>query len=199
MLQAVVIASQKIRADGKQVPIPFELPYDPAKIDQRLSYSVKARILVNGGIRWISQTAYPVLTHGSPSSNVEIVVTAVSASASGLVDKKWILQSMIVDKAAVGLEPGVATTIRFAVDGRYSGSGGCNTYTGSYKLQENTISLGTAAATLKACTNGMEQEKQFFAALPKVSTFKSTVDGLQLSSGDGSTTLTFGVVPLPRY
>lgn len=77
---AEVITTQTIHADGKQVPIPFELAYDPAKIDERLSYAVKAQILVDGELRWISQQAYPVLTQGNPTSDVEIVVSRAPAT-----------------------------------------------------------------------------------------------------------------------
>jgi len=189
---AEVIASQTIEADGKQVPIPFELTYDPAKIDPRFTYAVAARILVNGELRWISQESNRVLTQGNPTSNVEIVVGAVPAGTHGLPDQEWTLRSMVVDGVEVGLEESVSTTIRFAADGKYSGSGGCNNYTGSYTRQGNTISLGGAAATLKACPTGMEQEAKFFATLPQVSTFEITAEGLRLSSADGQTTLAFG-------
>ncbi len=190
---AAVIATQTIKSDGKQVPIAFELAYDPAKIDEHFRYAVKAQILVNGGLRWTSQQSYPVLTQGSPASDIEIVVNAVPANASGMPDQAWTLQSMVIDGAKLGLEGSVSTTIRFAADSKYSGSGGCNSYAGSYTRQGNTISLRMAAATRNACAAGMEQEGKFLAALPQVSTFEIRADGLQLSSADGKTTLTFGV------
>ena len=40
---AETIAEQTITDPG-QVPIPFELWYDPAKIDSRITYAVQARI-----------------------------------------------------------------------------------------------------------------------------------------------------------
>jgi len=76
---ATVIAEQKITTEGKQVPIPFELKFDPAKIDARLRYTVSARIFVGDQLRFISDTSYPVLTEGGPSSGIEIVVKAVPA------------------------------------------------------------------------------------------------------------------------
>ena len=188
---AIEIASQTIEAAGRQVPIPYELAYDPAQIDPRLRYNVSARILVNGELRWINQQAYPVLTQGNPANDVEIVVNMVSGGRDGLLDREWKLGSLVVDGAEVALEEDVSTTIQFAADGMYSGSGGCNRYSGSYTREGNTLSLGVAASTLMACETGMDQEAAFFSALPQVAVYELTADGLRLSSADGDTTLSF--------
>ena len=45
---AVVVGSIRLKNPG-QVPIRFEIPYDPARIDQNHSYSVRARILSASG------------------------------------------------------------------------------------------------------------------------------------------------------
>jgi putative lipoprotein len=59
------------------VPIPFELRYEPTRIDPKHQYTVSARILVDGQLRFISDTAYPVLGSGAPATDVEIVVKPV--------------------------------------------------------------------------------------------------------------------------
>ena len=41
---AETISSQRIEANGKQVPFPYELKYDPAQIDQKHTYAVRATI-----------------------------------------------------------------------------------------------------------------------------------------------------------
>ncbi|MDM0052462.1 YbaY family lipoprotein [Variovorax sp. J22R115] len=61
---AVVLAEQRIRADGRQVPFNFALSVDPARIDPRMRYNVSARILQGDKLLFISDTAYPVLTQG---------------------------------------------------------------------------------------------------------------------------------------
>ena len=74
---AKLIAVQTIQAAGKQVPIPYVLEYDPARIDPRMRYAVSARITENGKLTWISTTVNPVLTGGAPTDGVEIVVQPV--------------------------------------------------------------------------------------------------------------------------
>lgn len=70
---AVRLGEQVIATAGQQVPIAFEIPYDPAAIDPRHRYNVRARITVGDQLRFISTRAHPVLTQGAPSE-VEIVV-----------------------------------------------------------------------------------------------------------------------------
>ncbi|MGB5975662.1 MAG: YbaY family lipoprotein [Nodosilinea sp.] len=74
---AVTIASQSTVFGDRQVPIPFELVYDPNQIDSRLSYAVQARILVDGQLRFTSTSRVGVITQGNPTA-VEIIVDLVS-------------------------------------------------------------------------------------------------------------------------
>jgi uncharacterized lipoprotein YbaY len=75
---AEVLDSVKFASAGRQVPIPFTLRYDPAQIDERYTYTVSARITVDGVLTWISKTQNPVLTRGAPTENVEIIVEQVA-------------------------------------------------------------------------------------------------------------------------
>jgi putative lipoprotein len=52
------------RKDPGQVPIAFEIPYDPRRIDSRRTYVLRASIYEDGRLRFASTQAYPVLTHG---------------------------------------------------------------------------------------------------------------------------------------
>lgn len=76
---AVTLAEQTIQTQGRQVPIPFTLEYDPSKIREGNTYTVRAQILVDGQLRFASDTSYPVLTNGNPSQ-VEILVRSVRPS-----------------------------------------------------------------------------------------------------------------------
>ena len=75
---AKTIADQKITLGNRQVPVPFELKFDPAKIDPKHSYSVRATILTEGKPRFITDKAYRVITQGNPS-HVELILKQVAA------------------------------------------------------------------------------------------------------------------------
>jgi uncharacterized lipoprotein YbaY len=78
---ATVIAAERYITEGRQVPFPFELTYDPAGIDPKHTYAVAARITMDGKLRWINTQRYPVLTGGAPVTDVEILVESVGGSA----------------------------------------------------------------------------------------------------------------------
>ncbi|MEJ5360181.1 MAG: YbaY family lipoprotein [Desulfobacterales bacterium] len=75
---AVLLRETSFPAPG-QVPIAFELPYDPTGIDPKRHYALRARITdARGGTHWATRRPVPVLTHGH-GETVEIpLVPAVA-------------------------------------------------------------------------------------------------------------------------
>jgi putative lipoprotein len=76
---AKVIAEQTFNMGERQVPVSFSLNFDPAKIDPKHTYSLSARITVDGKLVFVSDKSYPVLTAGKPSQ-AEIVLKPAAAS-----------------------------------------------------------------------------------------------------------------------
>jgi putative lipoprotein len=73
-----VVGKDTVTLGDRQVPVPYELKFDPAKIDAHRTYTVRARILVDGAVRFASAQQYKVLTPGAPSP-VDIVVKPMAA------------------------------------------------------------------------------------------------------------------------
>jgi putative lipoprotein len=71
---ATVIAQTRFKTEGRQVPFPFRLEYDPARIDPRMRYAVSGELRAGGRILFLNTTRHSVLTHGAPSDNVEILL-----------------------------------------------------------------------------------------------------------------------------
>ncbi len=69
------IAVQTIKPTH-QVPIPFEISYDPSAIDARLTYAVRATIRDGGRLLFTTDRHYPVLTQGQ-SRHAELVLVRV--------------------------------------------------------------------------------------------------------------------------
>jgi len=74
---ANVIAEKSVTGPG-QVPINFEMAYDPTSIDQRLTYAVQARISEGDRLVFINDTHTPVLT-GGYGNHVEMMLVHVPA------------------------------------------------------------------------------------------------------------------------
>ncbi|HVK42810.1 MAG: hypothetical protein K0Q62_518 [Phenylobacterium sp.] len=72
---ATVIATQVI-PNVTAPPINFRLAYDPATIIPNHTYSISARIEVDGKLRFITDTHTPVITRGAPT-HVEMLAVGV--------------------------------------------------------------------------------------------------------------------------
>lgn len=69
------------RVDPGQVPLSFELEYQPDDIDARMSYAIRARILdPDGNLLFVNDTHTPVITRGA---GTEVDMVLVSAQRRG--------------------------------------------------------------------------------------------------------------------
>ena len=72
----------------------------------------------------------------------------------------------------------------FGVDGTVSGTTGCNSYNGTYKVDGASITIGPLAMTLMLCQGAVgAQETAFAAALPGSTTWTIGADGKLTLSG----------------
>ena len=74
-----VLAEQRIKANGRQVPFAYELKVDAARIDPRMRYAVSARITRGEQLLFINDTQYPVLTQGGAASADLVLVRVTQA------------------------------------------------------------------------------------------------------------------------
>ncbi|CAH1674550.1 Membrane-bound inhibitor of C-type lysozyme [Hyphomicrobiales bacterium] len=96
---------------------------------------------------------------------------AVAASADALTGQ-WLAE----DIGGGGVVDRIQTTLAFGGDGKVTGSGGCNHFTGKAEIGADTLSIGPLASTRMACPPAvMGQEQKFFNALQGVKSW--TVDG----------------------
>jgi len=116
---------------------------------------------------------------------VAVVLLAVNYSSGGdLEGPTWQLGSLEVDGQVSDAVAGAPVTATFE-DGVVAGSGGCNTYSGSYTVDGDAISFGPIASTLIACEDPIgSQEFAFFAALGRADSFDVSGGTLTLSEGD---------------
>jgi heat shock protein HslJ len=117
---------------------------------------------------------------------------------TSLAGTSWQATGINNGKEAVVSEAGTEkVTAAFGADGTLSGSGGCNTYTGSYTTAgSDEITIGALAATEMACEEpAMQIEQQYFAALGNVTTYQIDGNTLTLRDANGATQVAFTLVP----
>ena len=101
----------------------------------------------------------------------------VAEAPTELLGNEWVLIAYGDAGNPVVVEPGTRITANFNSDGSVSGSGGCNSYSGSFQVDGERIAFGPAAVTAMACESGMDQETAYFAALENATTFELTDAG----------------------
>jgi heat shock protein HslJ len=91
------------------------------------------------------------------------------------------------NQAVVGLQTGTTADATFSADGKLSGSGGCNAYTGSYTLAGQSLVIGPLRSTKKACEPAiLLQEQQFFTALGKATRIDPSGGSIMLRDDSGA-------------
>jgi heat shock protein HslJ len=117
---------------------------------------------------------------------------------SSLAGTSWQATGINNGKEAVVSQEGTEkVTALFGDDGTLSGSGGCNSYTGTYTTSgTDQITIGALAATEMACPEPvMEIEQMYFAALGTVATYRIEGATLTLRDAAGATQASFTLVP----
>jgi heat shock protein HslJ/uncharacterized lipoprotein YbaY len=247
-----VVAERRIELRGRQVPIPFELEVDPARLEPGRPYAVRGGITLGGRPAWISDPVpiaarsgtvdlgtlalQPVRIGAFPSTFVcgDLRMTLdflgekarltvgqaewemrqtraasgarfeavndpttwfwnkgqggrlsikgreypecreASVSGADVQGVEWIVEDIngggIIDRSRA--------TLVFGPDGRLSGRGSCNAYTGRYAMTGDGVTVSGIAGTKMSCAPSlMAQEARFHEVLRDVKRFEIRADG----------------------
>jgi putative lipoprotein len=198
---ATVIAEQTIPTRGRQVPIPFELQYDPAKIDPSHRYAVRAQIRAGDELKFTSTTANPVLTQDAPSSvdlTLQPVRAGEGAGAGGaggagattreaqaeLIETYWKFVSIDGEPVTVAQNAREPHLILKAKDKALAGSTGVNRIVGTYELPGGAaIRLRPVGTTMMAGPEQMMKlERRLLDRLPQVDGYRLEGQRLTLNA-----------------
>lgn len=101
----------------------------------------------------------------------------------------WSLAQLEGDKVKT---TGTWPTIHFDENGKLSGNGSCNQFSGSYILGgEGYIQFGVLAATKKMCPESMDLENTYFNMLSKAVSYSVEIDLLYLKNAEGAVLAVF--------
>jgi heat shock protein HslJ len=103
----------------------------------------------------------------------------------------WQLQEQVVDGALAPVPEGVVVTLLLE-EGAIGGSGGCNSYFGSYTLEGDSVTFSEIGSTLMACEPPAgDVEAAYFSNLATVATWFSDGGSLTLVDGEGNPAMRF--------
>lgn len=136
-------------------------------------------------------TSAPTATTEPAPAPTETIPPAGDTSV--LAGTAWDLVSFGPAGAEEPAVPGSEVTLIFDATGQAGGSGGCNTYGGSYQTDGDNIAFGELVSTLMACADDAlnEQEGRYLAALGSATTFAAEGDTLTIGYDNGQGVLTF--------
>jgi len=189
-------AEEDVPARGHQVPIKFEVKYDPSTVNADHRYQIRAKITSDGRLMFTSTVSYPVLTHGAPSDHVAIDLEQVSAQygqvpSEGpgrlhrqLAGTQWTLTELN-GKGPENDTPQAYIKLDEKT-GRIEGSGGCNRLMGGYEVNGHTLHFKQVATTMMACPGEVtNQERGLLAALGETESYHIHNSTLTLLGKDG--------------
>ncbi|HET9941929.1 MAG TPA: META domain-containing protein [Terriglobia bacterium] len=285
---APIVEIARVRLDKSGLPpFRFSIPYDRARLKPEGSYTVRARILVDGKLIFTGAEAYPAPARGgTPGNTVSITMQRAISTFEGMFrymadaaiftdcqtgqrypvamesgylalesaytstrrqpgeELKVHLQGQLVMRPRVEGEgqqfqlivdrylaiwPGetcgatapapplqgtywkltrlqgkpvllaegqTEPNLTFnAADNRFAGSTGCNSLTGTYRLNGNNLNLSSIAVTKMACAQGMELESELFTSLGTVARWRVAGQHLELLDGESVVAARFEARP----
>ena len=120
------------------------------------------------------------------------ILTACAGNNSDVLSGNWKLISYGSLTDPTPAAPNVETSLTFGTDGKLSGSVGCNSFGGDYKVDGNTITFGALASTEMACAEPlMQQESAVFNLLSNSAAFQVDGNTLTITSTDGISVVVF--------
>ena len=183
-----VIARVRERGPG-QVPIAFEIPYDPRRLDARGRYVVRASVRDRGRLRLTGTMALPPRIRGR---RVQVTVQMRAARdetprpVDRLGDTRWVAYT--IDGTPVETpgqrEPWIEFDPR---TNRVTGSGGCNRISSTYESGDGMLRFGDIVTTRMACRGLMEIEADFVRALEDTWRYRIAGRTLELRDDRGRT------------
>jgi len=192
--QDEIIARVRNEQPGN-IPIPFVIAFDPSRIIQNRRYAVRASIYVNNAVWFMSDQSMQVLT-GGRGSDVNLTLRQISSTGtippgSGspvLESTTWKLISMPNAVVRTGSPEREANLILRASDQTVSGTGGCNSFSGSYNLTGDRISFTRVMSTMRACADPVANntEQLFLRALSRTYRWRIVGQNLDLLDSSGS-------------
>lgn len=184
---ASVLATVTLQPEGAP-PYPFSIAYDPATIDPRLRYALRATISRGDQLLFTTDEYIDPFAGNPLEVLVRRVAEPVKRDTAALEGRVWVLATLAGERAPAGAG-GEPVTLRFdAAEMRAAGFSGCNRYTGGYSREGGTehgspLAFKPMAGTLMACQEGSDLERSYLQMLGTVTAFRLDTDTLSLLAG----------------
>ncbi|TGQ46642.1 YbaY family lipoprotein [Mesorhizobium sp. M00.F.Ca.ET.216.01.1.1] len=186
----VAIVGERTVAPAGQVPIKFEISFDPRVIRPDMTYALEARITADDRLLFVSDMRNQVdpLSDAPQTVMLKMVAPSDKPAAASLFGQSWLVE--YIDGIGVITDP--QATFRISEAGKAGGSGPCNVYFATAKVDGAKIAISGIGSTFKACAPEiMAEEKALFEALAKAASYHVDAGKLVIVDKDGRDILRF--------
>ncbi|CCV06077.1 conserved hypothetical protein [Mesorhizobium metallidurans STM 2683] len=184
---AAILGERKVAPAG-QVPIKFEISFDPQVIRPNMTYALQARITVDDRLMFVTDTRHQVDPLSDAPQTVMLKMVTPSDKPAAVFGQSWLVE--YIDGIGVISEP--QATFRIGEDGKAGGSGPCNVYFATAKVDGSAIAISGIGSTFKACApDVMAEEKALFGALARAASYHVDAGKLTIVDKDGRDILRF--------
>ncbi len=197
---ADVIATKTLVLD-KRLPWTFSLDYDADKITEKGRYVLRARIEVDGQLKFINTTTIPAFNNADKP--VRIMVSSVAnkpaqTAAATLQGTYWKLDTLNGKAIKTAAEQKQVHFVLHAQDSKVVGFSGCNKFFGQYSVDGKTdeFKFSPLMSTQMACSDQEFNENEFLGALSKTSKYKVNGQKLSFITAEDKVLATFSAVYL---
>lgn len=193
---STVIAKSSSEIAGAP-PYAFSLDYDKAQINDKMRYSIRAKLLLGGKLLFTSteqldpfktpsdnyQVALTMVQHSQPKVNhhpeTGLAVVSVNPLAE-LTNTYWKLTQLGDQAVVMSEKQSKEAYLQLQADGKARGFSGCNMFNGNYQQKGNDLSFGPMMSTKKACMAGMDTESEFMSVLSQVNYYSIHKENLSV-------------------
>ncbi|MER9236160.1 YbaY family lipoprotein [Mesorhizobium sp. M0622] len=186
---AAIIGERKVVPAG-QVPIKFEISFDPQVIRPNMTYALQARITADDRLLFISDERHQIdpLSDAPLTIMLKMAAPSDAPAAASVFGQSWLVE--YIEGIGVIAEP--QATFRISQAGKAGGSGPCNVYFATATVDGSKIAIGDIGSTFKACApQVMAEEKALFEALAKAACYHIDAGKLVIADKDDRVILRF--------
>jgi heat shock protein HslJ len=115
-------------------------------------------------------------------------------TAAPMTGTMWYLNSLVDKTGQIwGPVPTNPISLQFTNEGNVTGNSGCNSYSGTYTMSGNSITISGFAVTMMYCGEPgvMTLEQTYLTVLPMMKVYKISGNQLTLSDGTGNITMVY--------
>ena len=163
-----VVAETREDLADRSVPVSVTLDVDPSQLPQEAGLVFRGSIEVDGAPVWQSEPQPVDLTSETVDLGSVMLraveapdVTSVNPPEASSLSGKWVVEDIL----GGGIIDDSRVTLDFS-EQRVAGKASCNSYQGTWSIEDGKLSIVDVAVTMMACPEAlMNQERRFLDAL----------------------------------